>query len=213
MKLFVWDFHGTLERGNEMAALEMSNIILEKHGYEERFTENQCRELYGKKWREYFEALLPYETSERHSELQEACFSFSMEHPEIIIKHIRLVDHSHEVLEAVGRKHDQILISHTKPTSLPVFMDAVGVTRFFPDSKAFATDAHTKYGTKFEALSGYLQGKVFDQIIVVGDSANDVLLGKKIGAITFLYSHPGQPFKNCEPDHRINDLRAVLREI
>jgi phosphoglycolate phosphatase-like HAD superfamily hydrolase len=196
-----------------MAALQMSNLILEQKGYQERFTEAQCRELYGKKWREYFEALLPYESSERHSELQEACFSFSMAHPEIIIKYIRPVDHSHEVLEAVGRKHDQILISHTKPTSLPVFMEAVGITRFFSKGKAFATDAHSKYGTKFEAFEGYQRSKKFDEIIVVGDSANDVLLGKKIGAKTFLYSHPGQPFKPCEPDHRINDLREVLREV
>ncbi len=55
MKLFVWDFHGTLEKGNEYAVLEMSNIILEKHGHKERFTELQCRELYGKKWYEFFE--------------------------------------------------------------------------------------------------------------------------------------------------------------
>lgn len=213
MKLFVWDFHGTLERGNEIAALEMSNIILEKHGYEERFTESQCQELYGKKWREYFEHLLPQETSEKHSELQEACFSFSMEHPEIILRHIRPVDHSHEVLEAVGRNHDQILISHTKPASLSVFMEAVGITRFFPKGKAFATDAHTKFGTKFDAFNEYNHSKDFDEIIVVGDSTNDVLLGKNIGAKTFLYSHPGQPFKDCDPDHRINDLREVLREV
>jgi hypothetical protein len=33
MKLFVWDFHGVLEMGTELSALEVSNNILERFGY------------------------------------------------------------------------------------------------------------------------------------------------------------------------------------
>ena len=66
MKLFVWDFHGTLEKGNELAVLEISNLILKKHDYKERFLESQCRELYGEKWFEYFEYLLPNEPKTIH---------------------------------------------------------------------------------------------------------------------------------------------------
>lgn len=211
MKLFVWDFHGTLEKGNEYAVLEMSNIVLEKHGYEERFSESQCRELYGKKWYEYFEHLLPSESNSKHLELQENCFSFSIAHPEIISKYITLVDHALDVLESIKENHDQILVSNTKPASLKVFMDSVGISHFFPQGKAFATDSHVKSKTKHDVLKKYLHSSRFDEVVTIGDSQGDIELGKAIGAVTFLYTHPGQEFKNCESDFKINDLREILK--
>ncbi|MBP9782031.1 HAD family hydrolase [Candidatus Woesebacteria bacterium] len=211
MKLFVWDFHGTLEKGNENAVLEMSNFVLEKHGYKQRLLESQCRELYGKKWYEYFEYLLPDESNATHLALQEDCFSFSIAHPEIIVKYISLVDHALEVLEAIKEKHDQILISNTKPASLAVFTQSVGVSHIFPNGKSFATDSHAKNKTKKDVLRKYLSRNIFEEVITIGDSPGDVELGAVFGAKTFLYTHPGQAFKDCEPYFKINDLREVLK--
>jgi len=61
MKLFIWDLHGTLEQGNERAAIDMSNQILERFGYRERFSDEDVFKLYGLKWFQYFEYLLPHE--------------------------------------------------------------------------------------------------------------------------------------------------------
>ena len=47
MKLFVWDLHGVLEKGNEIALLEISNIILKKFGYLEKFSIEDCIKLNG----------------------------------------------------------------------------------------------------------------------------------------------------------------------
>lgn len=57
--LVVWDFHGTLERGNEYAVLETSNDVLEQWGYSERFTEEDAIRLYGLKWQAYFADIPP----------------------------------------------------------------------------------------------------------------------------------------------------------
>lgn len=213
MKLFVWDFHGTLEKGNEYAVLEMSNIVLEKHGYVEKFSELQCRELYGRKWYEYFEYLLPGEPNLKHLELQEDCFAYSIAHPEMISKYIKLVDHALEVLESIAAKHDQILISNTKPASLKVFMKSVGILHVFPKGKAFATDSHVKNKSKQDVLKKYLIANNFEEVITIGDSPGDIELGKAIGAKTFLYTHPGQTFKDCEPHFKINDLREILKVV
>jgi phosphoglycolate phosphatase-like HAD superfamily hydrolase len=213
MKLFVWDFHGTLEKGNEYAVLEMSNVVLEKHGYKEKFSESLCRELYGKKWYEFFEYLLPDEPNSKHLELQEDCFSFSIEHPEIIARYIKLVDHALEVLESIGEKHDQILISNTKPASLRVFIKSVGISHIFTNGKAFATDSHIKNKTKHDVLKKYLLKNSFEEVVAIGDSPGDIELGKAIGAKTYLYAHHGQEFKNCNPHFKINDLREVLKAV
>lgn len=122
MKLFIWDFHGTLEQGNELAVLEMSNTILERNGFKERFTINQCQNLYGKKWYEYFEYLLPNKSSDIHLKLQEECFVYSIANPQIIAKYIKPVNYSIQVLESIKKIHDQILVSNTKPKSLNIFI-------------------------------------------------------------------------------------------
>ncbi len=213
MKLFVWDFHGTLEKGNENAVLEMSNTVLNQHGFVEQFTEDQCRFLYGKKWYEYFEHLLPHLPNKKHIELQNDCFSFSLSHPEIIAKYIKVSNHALEVLEQIQQKHDQILVSNTKPESLIVFMDSVGISHFFPSGKAFATDAHSVSGTKKDIVMDYIEKSNFDEIITIGDSPSDIELGKAFGAKTFLYTHSGIDFKDCAADYKIRDLRDVLAVI
>ena len=62
-------------------------------------------------------------------------------------------------------------------------------------------------------LRKFLRINTYEEIITIGDSPGDVELGKAISATTFLYTHPGQEFKNCEPHFRINDLRELLKVI
>ncbi len=211
MKLFIWDFHGTLEQGNELAVLEMSNTVLEKNGFKERFTIEKCQNLYGKKWHEYFEHLLPNQLPNLHLKLQRECFAFSIANPQIIAKYIKPVNYSLEVLESIKKENDQILVSNTKPKSLKIFMESVGITHIFPKGKAFATNSHIKHKSKLEIVKKYLYAKDYHEIITIGDSPEDVEFGLKIGAKTFLYTHPGQAFKSSNPHYKINDLREILK--
>ena len=66
MKLFVWDFHGTLEKDNEGAVFKISNKVLENLGYKERLTKEDNFMLYGRKWSDYFAYLLPKEPEKTH---------------------------------------------------------------------------------------------------------------------------------------------------
>ena len=45
MKLFVWDFHGVLEKGNDLAVLDITNKVLEQAGYSERLNEDFGRRI------------------------------------------------------------------------------------------------------------------------------------------------------------------------
>lgn len=215
MKLFVWDFHGVLERGTEEAVLEISNEILKRFGYFCRFTKEDIVKLYGLKWFEYFEFLLPQESHERHLVLQKYCFEMSNANPQIIAKHIRPNDHIHEVLDKFAQKHRQILISNTPEESLRIFLDSIRVTHYFSIEDIFALNMHQKptKKTKEDALREFLKDKRFDNIIVIGDFPTDIDLVSVAGGTSYLYSHPGRPFRNCSADYKINDLRELLREI
>lgn len=39
MILFVWDFHGVLEKDNEKAVVDISNQVLSEAGFKEKFTQ------------------------------------------------------------------------------------------------------------------------------------------------------------------------------
>jgi phosphoglycolate phosphatase-like HAD superfamily hydrolase len=215
-KLFVWDLHGTLEQGNEEAVIELSNMALKQFGYKQRFLQENSRELYGLKWFEYFERLLPDEPHERHIELQVTSFALSDANPEIIARHMKPAAHAHDVLATIAASpHDQILISNTIPTAVPLFLGSLGMEHFFDQARAFSVNAHVKDAqrTKEDALTEYLADRHFDQVIVVGDSNTDLRLAKAHEATAYLYAHPGYAFRAEGGDFRINDLREVLKEI
>ena len=143
MKLFVWDFHGVLEKGNEMAVKVTSSKALEQLGFDERFTLNDCINLYGKKWYEYFEYLLPSKSIEIYFSLQDACYKIQAKY-NFIKKYIKPNDNANFVLTKIREsEHEQILISNTHPDAMNIFLDAVKLTAFFPENKCFGINSHS----------------------------------------------------------------------
>lgn len=215
MKLFVWDFHGTLEKGTEGAVVEITNRVLRSRGYYEHTDEDLVASigyLYGKKWYEIFAHLLPREPRATHLQLQEDCFLFEERNPDIIPRHIRTNNFAKEVLSRIQEHHDQILISNTRPSALEVFLRAADLKEFFPAGKYFAANAHHPDAqlSKQEIADHYIAGKKFDAIVSIGDSAGDMIFAEN--AVTYLYAHPGAPHRECAADYRIEDLREALRE-
>lgn len=218
MKLFVWDFHGVLEKGNDNAVLEITNLALEHNGYSRRMTYDEGILLSGLRWHEYFSFLLPQLHKEDCHKLQSTCFEISQNSPEIIAKHIQLNDYADFVLESIQHsKHQQILISNTPPKSLDVFVDIVGVGKYFPKISRFGVDTHTqKVTTKKHSLLEFIKDKNYESIISIGDSPGDMALideDMPLQGIGYLYSHPDRPHRPAKCHHKINDLRLVLQEI
>lgn len=214
-KLFVWDFHGVLEKDNEHAVIEISNKVLSELGYKERISKELNQKLYGQKWYEYFEHLLPNESHETHLLIQQACIAFEQKHPEIVGGSIKPNDHAHGVLDAIKASiHDQILISNMSDVALEMFMNSVKITKYFKN-KAFPCNTHNgeKTYTKHERLESYLENNKFDDLIIIGDTPNDISLKRVAGGVTYLYTHPHLSYPNCDPSYRISDLRNVLKEI
>jgi phosphoglycolate phosphatase-like HAD superfamily hydrolase len=217
MKLFIWDLHGTLEQGNEIAVVELSNKIARDFGYSQQFTMKEGRELYGLRWYEYFEHLLPDESHERHLELQVACFDYSnsKEGAKLISKYIKPSKNAHEILELISSKHKQIVLSNTVPESLPIFLDALDMSKFFDNDSAFAVNQHFKEAkrTKTDVMEEYLVNNTFDELIVIGDSHKDMQLARDIDAKAVLYAHEGVDFRSEEYDIKLNDLIKLTREL
>lgn len=215
--LFVWDFHGVMEEGNEKAVVEISNMALENLDYSERFSYEVGESLYGKKWYEYFEYLLPNETHENHLELQDLCFEFSLNNPELISKHMSATPGLDSVLSEINNsKHDQVLISNTRNNALHYFISSVGADKYFEIGQtAFATDGHSKdsKNTKEDKLNNLLENKYYSKLIIIGDSPSDIALGELGDSVTFLFTHPYREHKECEADYKINDFKIILEQL
>jgi phosphoglycolate phosphatase-like HAD superfamily hydrolase len=216
VKLYVWDLHGVLEVGNDRAAVDVSNTVLARFGYTERFTYEDGVRLYGRPWYEYFEFLLPHLAYEQHIDLQEASFKLSEACPQFQYRKMRPTPHIEMVLETIGKRHQQIVISNTKPASLRMYLNLLKIERFFPDGRAIAVDLHLRSAktSKRDVLEKYLATQVaFEEIIIIGDSASDMQLAEVAGGVTYLFAHPGFEFRDCESDFRIRDLRCVLERV
>ncbi len=216
MKLFVWDFHGVLEKDNEKAVFEITNLALKNNGFQRKITPQENIDLCGKKWFQYFEYLLPEETHDTHVKLQSTCIEIQKNDPQMISKYIKTNDHVFEVLETISQKHHQILISNTHSEALWHFIDLTKLNKFFDSKNAFSTNSHfhPEKITKRHIFIDYLKNHPeFNEFITIGDSPVDMEIIEGYQGKRYLYSHPHLNFRNCDADFKIHDLREVLKEI
>jgi phosphoglycolate phosphatase-like HAD superfamily hydrolase len=219
IKLFVWDFHGTLEKGNENASREITNNVLAKNRYKQRLTKQESIKLYGNKWYKYFEYLLPQEPHDTHVRLQAE--SFEWPQAEVIVaKYLQPNDYAIEVIETIRAKgHAQVLLSNTTTNALPIFIRLAGLSDYFNSHNAIAISAHSRdvTTTKMEVLEKYRKtnGLSKHNLIIIGDSLKDMELATLKQAKGYYYRHPGLIREKVLPINvrPINDLRAVLDEL
>lgn len=215
MKLFVWDFHGVLEKDNDLDVLYLSNIVLKNNGHTKKFSLSEANQLSGLKWYEYFEYLLPELTHKEHLQLQADCLDYQRKNRETVHKYLKSNDHADHVLKKVkSAGHDQLLISNTNLLDLVWFVERVGLREYFSDDRLIGINAHQRESNKNDAFRNFLRGKKYDQIIVIGDSQKDLDLKTVNGGTSYYYMRPNRNHDIIEgADYRIENLKEILKEV
>jgi len=213
VKLFIWDFHGVLEKGSELGVVEVTNQVLEEYGADARLTMEWCLKLYGKKWSAYFRLLHPSADEKTILEMVERGIAITHE-TDVVFKHTKPMDFAHEVLLAIQEAgHENVIISNTQPAALQKYLNAAEITAFI--AHTIGVDNHRKdvstINNKIPTIKKFLKERKYDNIISIGDRATDVEMGKSINATTYHFSTKG--FEKADPDYQITDLREVLKEI
>ncbi len=205
-----------LKRGTRMLFFEYSNMALEAMGYKERIKLEDNFKLYGKKWYEYFEYLLPNISKNEWFAIHDKCWEIQEQNSDIVKKHIRANNNAIDVLHAIHESNnEQIVISNTRKESLKFFLDTVDMLKYFEPDRYLSTNAHLKslIMNKPEVLDRYLVDKIFDSFVTIGDSANDINVIENVGGTSYLYSHMDREVGHCNPTYKINDLRKILKEL
>lgn len=219
MKLFIWDFHGVLEKGNDHVVLEITNLALKHHGYLREMTKKESELLSGRLWRDYFAYLIPELDENDRLSLQSTCIEIAQSSQDLYHKHIKINDHVEYVLESIqNSKHAQILISNTPPKNLDKYVELVKIKKYFPDSHRFGVDSSGQsFKHKKDCLQDFLSvSEKFQEIISIGDSPGDMDLCHNVPftkGTSYLYSYPSRPHREAQCHHKINDLRMVLQEL
>lgn len=219
-RLFVWDYHGVLERGNELALMKISNHALAQEGYAPRLTLDDVRQLYGERWHVFFAHALPGEPPATHQKLVDTALRYDLAHPEIRKKHIKSTLYGHGVLTAIGHVHQQVLISNCH--DITVFLTLTAMDRYFPEGQRFSTGATRPAKTKQRLLDEYLAatakskpGLRYERVVFIGDRPEDLTLQQTMtpDERRILYTHPGLEPKPSAADRTIHDLRELLDEL
>ena len=212
-KLFVWDFHGVLEKGNEYAVVEVTNQVLEEFEADARLDIELCRKLYGRKWHKFFRLLCPDADEETIIAMVDRGVDISRI-TDVISKYIKPMDYAKEVLSKIKKAgHDNIIVSNTEPDVLKRYLDAVEIKSLVMHD--MGADSHKDVSgknSKIGLLKEFLKSKDYDEIISIGDLDTDIELGKSIGATTYLFSQTGK-FSEIDAHYKISDLREVLKEL
>ena len=212
-KLFIWDFHGVLEKDNEHAVVEVTNQVLGEFGADKRLDIDLCLKLYGKRWFEYYKLLHPKADEQTIKAMVNRGVEITKT-TDVIYRHIKPMDNVHEVLRKIKKAgHENLIISNTQPHALDMYLNAVKITPFI--THKIGADSHRKgivKNIKISLLREFLKSRKYDKIISIGDRETDVELGKSVGAVTYLFSRRGN-FTKTDANFKITDLREVLKEL
>lgn len=219
--LFVWDLHGTLEKGNVHAVQELVNLVLEESGVDKEITIRDAMDWYGLSWFDYFKLAVPEGNSQLWKFMVDKVLSLQQRGWDIIKKHIKPRDFVDEVLKTIKQKgHQNILLSNTAPQHVRTFTDLLNITQYF--ESMIGVDNHfdsridkDTRNLKSEALANFIKDKEYKKVILIGDREGDIKAGKNCGAITYLLVDPElkEYVKKINTDHTISDLREVLKEL
>jgi phosphoglycolate phosphatase-like HAD superfamily hydrolase len=215
MKLFVWDFHGVLEKDNDLDVLYLSNIVLKNNGHSKRFSLSEANQLSGLKWYEYFEYLLPELSHEEHLRLQADCLDYQRKNRETVHKYLKPNNYADHVLGKIKKAgHDQLLISNTNLLDLVWFVERVGLRKYFDNDRLVGINSHQRKSNKNDAFREFLQGKEYDRIVVIGDSQKDIDLKLVGGGTAYYFKRPNRESGSINgADFKIDNLKEVLKEI
>ena len=209
--LFIWDFHGVLEKDNEYAVQEVVNRVLSEFNMQRKATVEECLMLYGKKWADYYKFFAPDADEDTIHKMVEKSIEIGVGE-KIAAKYIKPNDFAHEVLKQISEKgHTNLIMSNSSDAALDIFLEDVGLQNAFHFK--FGADNHrNEYGenTKVKILKNFLKDKSFDKIILIDDMEEAIEMGSRFNAVTFRFSR--NPVKS-KAHFVIDDLREVLKEL
>lgn len=214
--LFVWDFHGVLEKDNEYAVQYICRQVLKEFGYPRGVSLKVVRELYGKKWIEYFSFLSGEKDMKKLPPMVDRAREVSRM---IVHRFLKPMDHAAQVLARIKKAgHDNFVVSNSRQDRIEDFLEIVRLRKYI--DKVVGVDGHSNFlfnttEEKAETIKSLSKGKGYARKVIIGDIPGDIEAGKLVRARTYYFVNRfnSAGAKSSGADRVIRDLREVLKEL
>src|SRR3990167_9397503 len=218
LKLFAWDFHGTLEQGTEIGFAEILRKLARENNYKTTIRLAEVRKLFGISILDYLKHFFPKLSDKEIYALRTQIKD--RQNRKHIEKYVKPAPFAHDVLEnikSVG--HKNIVVSTSSRPHIIRFLEIVDMMKYFDG--IFGTDRHAldkhfdivKEKTKVIKSFAKKHKIPNKNIIVIGDREGEIEAGILLGAKTYQYIQPEILHIVTRAQFKIYDLREVLREI
>lgn len=126
-KIFIWDFHGTLETGTLHILTEIANILLKKHGGEKQYTLDEFINIPSFSWNTFFERNLSHlSQKEIYAVAQDAYNEKKFSY--LFKKYSQPNSGAEKSLRAVKNAGGvNIVVSHSRQDKLGYYLEHVGL--------------------------------------------------------------------------------------
>lgn len=206
--LFAWDFHGVLEKGNDIAFSKLFLKCYESLNLSKDISEEDILQHYGLKFSDIIQKVIP---DADYNIINHFFNYFNKDNFAHVRKYMREREEASYVLGRIkDAGHDNVVISSASQESIDRFVDVIDLRNYFEKIIGIG-NYYSEKATKsyFLRLLGSLSR--YSKLIMIGDHCNDMFEGKKLDAKTYLFSENG---KSCpDADNVINRLYDVLKEI
>lgn len=219
--LFVWDFHGVLEKDNVYAVRDLCNLVLNDFGFDRIVSLEEAAEYYGLSWLDFFKLILPQGDYKLWNQMVKRVLTLRERGWIIIKKYIKAREFAEYVLQEIkNNNHSNILLTNSSSEHAKRFTHFINLTSYLDDIKGIDYNWSCKPNQELHNLKGHLlldfiKGKDYRKIIIIGDRESDIMAGKMCGAITYLFvdTKLRKQLIETKADYIISDLRQVLKEI
>ena len=228
MKIFIWDFHDTLEVGTLDVITEIANTLLERNGSSKRYSVEKMAALPSFSWETFFASHLPDLSPEQIKNVASSAYDTN-KFGHLGLKYSRPRFGAKELLQEIkSLGHINVVISNSRPDNLTTYIEQVGLGDFI-DSYIGVDDGKIASKSdvikrKVAAANQILASYMPDSVYSVGDSESDLQMARAIGADRFFWigsesstTLHQEKYKDIANDtitfiHNLEPIREVLSQ-
>lgn len=190
-KLFIWDFHNTLETGTLNIITQIANSLLRENGGNKVYTTKEIENFPSFSWETFFKNELPHFTKDEIKKL--VCEAYNEKRFGYLNKkYSRPQKHSKEILKFIKAKGDiNVVVSNSRNDKLSSYIKNIGLQKYIDfhfgidDGRILSKDDVIR--KKIKTIKIFLKRykKIFSEIIVISDSFSELEIVEKIKADIF----------------------------
>lgn len=216
-KIFIWDFHGVLEKNNDLAIKKIYNQTIKAFGFNKKVSLKEITEIRGLSLFNGFSVLVGIKNKHKLLKMVKMARNLSKT---ISAKYLKPMDYAKYVLSIIKKSgHCNIVVSNSRQDRIEDFLKIVKLKHLVDCIIGINGQSEINNLSlakqKAKAIIDYIGKNKFQNKTVIGDSEDDMKAGFMVGAKTYLFidSNNVSDVKNIKTHYVISDLRNVLMEL